>query len=251
VLAFFVDEMKAPPERSKGILSDIRFFFFHRPKIPTLIKFSTPAEKENYSHRIMQRIGIDVTKYFVLNIHRIGIRVPVRYVFEELLLWDGDSTCWPNHIATVERLDGSLEHIQIFLFGKKEYPLGFKKSFFGLKFIPLFCLNARRFQHVPGCSDDNARYLLYDSTGGYPIGIFTMYVRSPIPIQGESAQAQLFLGVGFNFYGRGRGKRISVINKFWEKIHNRVTANTLNRFKQLCEWRFQRLQDGQYDKNIT
>ena len=227
--------MKVPPEKSHGIVSDIRFFILHKPVIPTLIEYSSEAEREDYSHRIIQRIGIDVTKYSVLNIHRIGIEVPVRYVFEELLSWDGDSTCWPNHIAAVDRLDGRLEKIQIFLLGRK-------------KWKPLFSLNAIRFQHLPGPSDDNARYLLFDSTGGYPIGIFAMYVRSSIAEQGETEQTQLFFAVGFNFYGKVSRSKLNIVNIVWEKIHNRVTSNILNRFKQLCEWRFQRLQDGRYHK---
>lgn len=235
-----------PPTRSKGILSDILFFLLKNPTIPTLIKFTSKEEREDYSQRIMQRIGIDVSKYSVLNIHRIGIEIPVRYVFEELLQWDGDSTCWPNHIATVDRMNGELEHIQIFLFGRRNYPFGLKKSLFGLKYIPLFNLNAKKFQYVPSLSDDNARYLLYDSSGGYPIGIFTMYVRSAVEERGEVEQAQLFFAVGFNFYGRESQSKINLINKVWEKIHNRVTRNVLNRFKQLCEWRFERFQDGRY-----
>lgn len=226
--------MKSPPERSRNIFTDIRHFILHKPSIHTLIEFSGEAEREDYSHRIGQRIGIDVTKYTVLNIHRIGIEVPVRYVFEELLHWDGDSTCWPNHIASIDRLDGQLEKIQIFLFGFK-------------KIKPLFSLDEKKFQHIPGISDDNARYLLFDSHGGYPIGFFSMYVRSAIPEQKETEQAQLFFSVGFDFYGKVGGLDISIINKIWEKIHNRATSNILNRFKQLCEWRFQRLQDGRYN----
>lgn len=240
-------ETNAPPERSNGILSDISFFLLPKPSIPTLIKFESKEEREDYSHRIMQRIGIDIFKYSVLNIHRIGIEVPVRYVFEELLQWDGDSTCWPNHIAKVERMNGRLEHIQIFLFGRRKYPFGLKKSFFGLKYIPLFNLNAKRFQRVPSLSDDNARYLLYESSGGYPIGIFTMYVRSAVEERGEVEKAQLFFAVGFNFYGRESKSKINIVNNVWEQIHNRVTRNVLNRFKQLCEWRFQRIQDGRYN----
>jgi hypothetical protein len=227
--------MKAPPEKSRGILSDIRYFILHRPAIRTLIEFSSEAEREDYSHRIMQRIGIDVTQYSVLNIHRIGIEVPVRHVFEELLHWDGESSCWPNHIATVDRLDGRLEKIQIFLLGLK-------------KFKPLFSLNAIKFQHIPGLSDDNARYLLFDSSGGYPIGIFVMYVRSSIAEHNELEKTQLFFAVGFNFYGKVQSSHIGIVNNVWEKIHNRVTANILNKLKQLCEWRFQRLQDGRYNE---
>ena len=236
--------MKIPPLKSTGLLTDIRYFIFNKPEEPTLIRFANWRERLTYSQSIMQRIGIDVTKYSVLNIHRIGIETPVRYVYEELLRWDGDSTCWPNNIASVLRLNGELEHIQIYLLGRRKYPLGLKKGPLGFDIIPLFSLNALRFQHFPGVSDDNARYLLYDSSGGYPIGIFTMYVRSAIPERGEQEQAQLFMAVGFNFYGREYSPSLSIVNRIWEGVHNRVTANVLSRFKQLCEWRFQRLCNG-------
>ena len=45
------------------------------------------------------------------------------------------------------------------------------------------------------------------------------------------------------------GNFTAAINKIWEKIHSRVTRNVLNRFKQLCEWRFQRIQDGRYNRD--
>ncbi len=195
----------------------------------------------------MQRIDMEVSQYSVLNIHKIGIEIPVRYVYEELLKWDGDSSCWPNKIATVHRLEGSLEHILIYLLGHRKYPFGFRKSFFGLKYIPFFVLSALRFQHLPkSCDQDNARYLLYETSGGYPIGLFCMYVRSSIPDLDEEEHAQLFLMVSFNFYGKEGGSRLSLVNTIWERIHNRVTENILNRFKQLCEWRFHNLQSGEF-----
>ena len=237
-----------PPKRNQGIWADIKSFFLHRPEIPTLIEFDTEKERIEYSHRIVQRIGMEVSQYSVLNVHRIGIEVPVRYVFEELLKWDGHSTCWPNNIAKVHRLEDKLEQMLVYLFGRVRYPFGFKKSFFGLKFIPFFILSAIRFQYMPkSCDhDDNARYLLYETSGGYPIGIFCIYVRSPIADLDEEEQAQLFFAVGFNFYGRENTSNLNIINKIWEKVHNRVTGNILNRFKQLCEWRFQNLQSGVY-----
>lgn len=236
-----------PPKRNKGIWADIKAFFLHKPEIPTLIEFASEEEREEYRHRIVQRIGLEVSQYSVLNVHRVGIEVPVRYVFEELLKWDGHSTCWPNNIARVHRLEGNLEHMLVYLFGRMRYPLGLKKSLFGLRFIPFFILSAIRFQHTPkSCDHDNARYLLYDTSGGYPIGIFCIYVRSPIADLDEEAQAQLFFAVGFNFYGKHIDSNVNIINKLWEKVHNRVTGNILNRFKQLCEWRFQNLQSGVY-----
>jgi len=177
--------------------------------------------------------------------HKIGIEAPVRYVFDELLKWNGDSTCWPNHIARVHLKEGLLENIQICMFGCTKYPLGLKKGFFGMNFIPLFDLNSVRFQKTPDPIDfDNARYLLFESSGGYPIGIFSVYVRSPIAKQNEKEHAQLFFLVGFNFYGKEEWSKKKFINKLWESVHDRVTANVLNRFKQLCEWRFEKIQGG-------
>jgi hypothetical protein len=210
-----------------------------------LISLAEEESRENYSDRMRQRLGISVAEYSILNIHKIGIEAPVGHVFQELLRWNGESTCWPNHLASAERVDGGLEHVRIMLFGRKAYPLGLGSGRFGLTFIPLFDLKAAKIQDVPEPSDvDNARYLLFESSGGYPIGVFAMYVRSRIAEMGEVEPAQLFMAVSFNFYGRTDWTHTHVINRIWEKIHNRATANIMNRFKRLCEWRFQRLQAG-------
>ena len=207
------DESPVLPPRSGGLFSDIQYFLFHKPAVPTLINFVSAADRENYSQRIMQRLDISVDQYRILNIHKIGINAPVRYVYEELLKWDHNSLSWPNHIATVGRIDGQLEHIEIFLFGQKKHLLGFKNGRLGLNFIPLFNLDAIEFQHLPDFSDvDNARYLLYRCSGGYPIGIFAIYVRSPISEENETEQAQLFFTVGFNFYGNKNWSNIAVVN---------------------------------------
>lgn len=188
---------------------------------------------------------MDASNYSVLNVHKIGIDAPAHYVFEELLNWNGDSTCWPNHIARVDRLNDGIENIQILPFGRNKYPFGIKNGIFGFKYIPLFYLAAQKIQIVPGSSDDdNARYILYKCTGGYPIGFFTMYVRSSIAQQDEKEQSQLFFGVGFDFFGRKSWTSNHIIVKVWELIHNRVTTNVMNRFKQLCEWRFEKIRDG-------
>ncbi|MCF8366715.1 MAG: hypothetical protein K9H16_13085 [Bacteroidales bacterium] len=226
-----------PPKAGATIFADIRNFFIHKPSERTLVKFNNKEEREIYCKRIMQRLGIDVESYSVLNVHKIGLDVPVHYVFDELLQWSGDSTCWPNHLAHVHLLNNRLEEIEIHLFGRKFYPFGL--------FSPLFRLDAIRIQRIPATSDyDNARYLLYKCSGGYPIGVFSMYVRTSIPNENEIGQAQLFMAVGFDFYGRKSPFRVNPVNFFWEMIHDRVTTNTLNRFKQLCEWRFQKIQNG-------
>ncbi|MEZ5195970.1 MAG: hypothetical protein R2764_06105 [Bacteroidales bacterium] len=193
----------------------------------------------------MQRIGIDVNNYSILNIHQIGIDVPVNYVFEELLNWNGESTCWPNHIAKVYRIDDRLENIQILPFGWHHYPFGFKKSFLGFGFIPLFNIKALTIKQVPDQGDmDNSRYLVFACSGGYPIGIFSFYVRSSIPEQNEIEQTQLFLGVGFDFYGKKNWSRKHMVVRLWKLIHDRVTGNVMVRFKQLCEWKFNELKKG-------
>ena len=119
-----------------------------------------------------------------------------------------------------------------------------KNRIFGDHFIQLFNLDAIHIKRIPDPSDnDNARYLLYKCSGGYPIGIFCMYVRSSIPDRGEKELSQLFILVGFNFYGKEVLSGVTLINKIWEGIHNRVTTNIANRLKQLSEWRFETIQN--------
>ena len=234
-----IDSVIGPPKRSGGLLADVWNFLIKSPGKPTLIKFKTEEDRENYNKRIIQRFGIDPDKYSVLNIHQIGVDAPPSYVFDELMRWNGESTCWPNHIARINLVDNKISDIRVLLFGKEKYPFGFKKSFLGLKLIPLFRMNAIRIKKVPDPFDfDNARYLLYECSGGYPIGIFFMYVRSSIEEMGESSQSQLFLTVGFNFYGEEDwSKKFGLFHKIWQAIHNRVTSNVLARIKQLAEWR--------------
>ncbi len=235
---------KKPPSRSKNLRTDISYFLLNKPIKSTLIRFATEEERDNYNHRVAQRIGISPDRYSVLNIHKIGIEAPTSYVFNELLNWNGDSTCWPNHIAQVDRIENNLEDIQILPFGWKKYPFPFKKSFFGLKIIPLFSLKSIRIKRTPDPFDfDNARFLLYDCSGGYPIGIYIMYVRSSIEEMGETEQCQLIFVVGFNFYGKKDWqKHRRLVNRLWEGVHNRVTSNVLNRIKQLAEWRIEIIQ---------
>jgi len=224
---------------NRGAWSDIRDFLLHTPPVPTLIEFASEEEREDYSHRILQRVGLSVSGYAVLNLHRIGIEAPVRYVFEELLTWDAESTYWPNHLARVERVDGRLEHIEIFLFGRRKPLFGIGNGAFGLDLIPLFRMDALEIARRPDPTNfDNARYLLYRCSGGYPIGIFAIYVRSPIAARGEPEQTQVFFAVGFNFYGKEDWPETHIINSIWERVHNRATANILNKLKELCEGSF-------------
>lgn len=233
-----------PPSRSKNIFTDFSNFMWNKPKIPTLIKFETEDDRKEYNERILQRIGLKVDRFSILNLHKIGVEAPVSLVFNELLNWNGDSTCWPNHVARVQRINNEIEQIQILPFGWKKYPLGLR-SFFGFHPIPLFSLNSIRIKSTPDSFDfDNARYLLYKSSGGYPIGIFIMYVRSSIPEMDEKEPSQLIFAVGFNFYGKEKTKSPKLINHLWESIHNRVTSNVLNRIKRLCEWRIAKLENG-------
>ncbi len=237
-------ESKRPPSRSKTILSDAWYFLLSKPKTQTLIKFESEEKRKEYNQRVMQRVGIEVDKNSILNIHKIGVEAPVSYVFNELLNWNGDSTCWPNHVAKVERVDDKIEQIRILPFGWSKYPFKFMKSFFGLHLIPLFYLNSIRIKRVPDAFDfDNARYLLYKSSGGYPIGIFTMYVRSSIEELGETEHSQLIFAVSFNFYGKEKQTN-KLVNIIWEGVHNRVTSNVLNRIKQLSEWRIDKFENN-------
>jgi hypothetical protein len=220
--------------------SDLQNYFLRKPKIPTLIDFSTESQREDYSKRIMQRLGVGVTDYSVLNIHKIGIEVPVRYVYEELLHWDGRSSYWPNQMARVKRIEGDLKNVQIYLFGLDKIALRRNSAKPLTTIKPLFHMSALKFQHMPNASDaDNARFMLYKCSGGYPIGIFALYVRSSITENMEKEKTQLFSIVAFNFYGKKQWFFTHFINGIWEKIHNRATANILNRIKLNFETKFQ------------
>ncbi|MHC5212561.1 MAG: hypothetical protein ACYTG2_17755 [Planctomycetota bacterium] len=234
-----------PPEPGRGVVSDVLRYVVHRPEVPTLVRFGTDAELEDYSHRIAQRVGIDVTEYSILNIHKIGIDVPARYVFEQVLGLEEDSPIWPNHIATSERNDGSIEHLRVVLLGRLARLKRWTRRLFGDGFGTLFELNMIRLRQVPDADNfDNARYLLWECSGGYPIGTLTVYVRSPIAQEGEVEPAQVFFAVGFNFYGKRSRSGFHPVHRMWEAIHNRVTSNVLNRFKRLCESRFADVVDG-------
>ena len=148
-------------------------------------------------------------------------------------------------MAKVERINGELEHIRILPFGWSKYFFKSQKSFFGLNIIPLFFLSSIRIKRVPDSFDfDNARYLLYKCSGGYPIGIFAMYVRSSIEELGEKELSQLFFVVSFNFYGRKSIFYNKLFNPIWKGLHNRVTAHVINKIKQLCEWRLEKMESN-------
>lgn len=233
----------AAPEVSRSLFSDIRHYVIRRPSIPTFVRFDTEEVREDYTQRIAQRVGIDVSQYSVLNIHRIGIDAPVRYVFEELIGWQGDSPYWPNHIATLQILDGQPENVRVVALGRSIG--GWLGSVSRGRLGTLFRMHARTVRQVPGDSDvDNARYLLWDCSGGYPIGIFSVFARSAIAARDEIEPTQLFFAVGFNPYGRRSLSSLRPIRRTWETIHNRVTSNVLNRFKCLCEVGFQTTCDG-------
>jgi len=234
-----------PPDKGKTAFSDFMNFMLHKPEIPTLVQFQTKVERANYSFRILQRLDVEVDRYKVLNIHKIGINAPAKYIFEELLQWDGESSCWPNNIAKIERQNNRLEKLHVYLFGWTSFPKWFKNSWVGKFIFPLFKLDAINILEIPEISgSDNARYMLYRCSGGYPIGIFSMYVRSSIPSQEEKELSQLFLIVGFNFYGKEKITKMNIFNRAWEAVHDRVTSNILNRIKKLSEWRFHKIQHG-------
>lgn len=180
-----------------------------------------------------------------MNIHRIGVDAPALLVWNETLKWGPGTGCWPAAISPVERRPGSDTEFDVFLLGRKNSLFGIRKRFLGFDIIPLFTMQLERRQDRPGALDpDNARFLLYRCVGGYPIGLFSIYVRSAIHSEGERARTQVFFVVAFDFYGRPHWARTGPVRWLWERIHNRVTANVLNAFKEQCETEFARVQQG-------
>ena len=221
------------------LCSDIGTFILKRPGVRTLIKFSTPEERDSYCARILQRINVEVSDYNVLNMHRVGIETPPQFVYEELLQWDDNSQYWPNNLARVNRINGSLENIVIYLFGLKKLKIPWLRHL-EFSFPPLFNMNAIRFQESPTATElDGARYLLYKCSGGYPIGIFCLYIRRRIAGLNEKENVQLFSLVAFNFYGKKNWFFNNIVRFIWENIHNRASANILNKMKASFEKKFE------------
>ncbi len=220
-------------KRSKSILSDIRNFFLCNPGEQTLIQINSVDDRYTFNKIIHDRVGIGVEDYQLLNMHRIHINAPSEFVFKELLSWDGDSSWWPNHIARANLQNGKLEKIKITLLGLSNNIFKLKNGLFGYHLLHLFNLNAIKFQKE---ADENAaRYLLYSCSGGYPIGVFCLYVRDSNTQEEETGLSQLFAVVSFNFYGKRSLSNWNILRKGWEKIHNKVTSNVLYRIKLISE----------------
>ena len=227
-------------QTNRSLITDIYHFMIKRPAVNTFIKFKDPAEQKDYCQRILHRLNVRVNDFTVLNIHKIGINVPGKYVFEELLTWNNDSKFWPSRLAHLKLRNDSLDHVQIYLFGLENI-FSFKPLHIrGVPLPQLFSLEKRKFNIEPHTMDfDNARSLLYDCSGGYPIGIFSLYVRSSIKEQNEHEKSQLFFMVAFDFFGLKQNFLIHLVRKIWQKIHNRVTTHVLHRIKLICEANFE------------
>jgi predicted DNA binding CopG/RHH family protein len=63
-------------------------------------------------------------------------------------------------------------------------------------------------------------------------------VRSSINEENEKEMSQLFFVVAFDFFGLKKHRNMRLIKSIWQKIHNRVSANVLNRIKLICETKF-------------
>ena len=112
------------------------------------------------------------------------IEAPVSVVFDRLSQWGLGAPFWPHRLAVVERQSDRLDHMRVLLCGWPELPFGLGNRLLGFRVVPLFRLHAMRIQATPA-QPDNARYLLYECSGGYPIGLLALYVRTAIAEEGK------------------------------------------------------------------
>jgi len=236
------------PSTIRAVWADVVAYVLRRPSERTHVSARSAEERGDYDARILQRLNISVSDYAVLNIHRVGIDAPVSFVTDMVGQWRPDAGYWPNDLARAVfggSADGRADHVEVFLLGRARSFFGLPRHVFGLDYIPLFRMDIIRRQRVPLPMDvDNARYILYRCTGGYPIGIFSMYVRSNIASLQERERTQLFFVVSFDFFGRKNWLGARAVRPLWEWVHNRVTAHTLTRFRAHCEAAFARLEAG-------
>ncbi len=234
----------SPYKKSNSIFSDIKYFFFNKPEQKTFIDLKRNGDRKRYNKLIFERTGYDVGDYTLLNIHQIGVNTPVDYLFEELMRWNSDSCWWPNHIAKVHVLDNNLSHIDVFLFGKLNFKHRNREKSPEFHLLRLFNLSIlKKIQKEDnGDTHENAHYLFYKCSGGYPIGVFSLFTRNSIPENNEDCESQLFMMVSFNPHGIKSLSKVKFFARIWEAIHNRVTTNSLTRIKNYCELNYQNQQ---------
>ena len=236
--------IQSSPEESSSLVSDVAGFVLQRPEIATPVAVESDSWREDYTLRIAQRTGVDVSVYSILNIHRIGIDAAVEVVFEEVERWNGGSYTWPDHIATIEEIPDEPDGFRVIFLGHTAIIRWLRKRL-GPQFGMLFRATVVEARRVPNVQDlDNARFFLWNCSGGYPIGVFSIFVRSAIPERGEAEPTQVFFAVGFNPFGHAFLGRIGLIRTAWQAVHDSVTSNVLNRFKRQCEDSFRDLQQG-------
>lgn len=233
-----------PYNKSNSIVSDIRNFFLNKPEQNTFIDLAQLEDRKRYNKLILERTGFDVGNYTLLNIHHIGVNTPVKFLFEELMRWNSNSCWWPNHIAKVHVLDTDLSHIDVFLFGKLNFRRRNRTKSPEFHLLRLFNLTILKKKQKSDEDDfnDNAHYLFYKCSGGYPIGVFSLFARNSIPEDNEDCESQLFMMVSFNPHGIKSLSKVKFFAKIWEGIHNRVTSNSLIRIKNYCELNYQNQQ---------
>ena len=236
--------IQSRPAEPSSLVSDVTGFVFHRPEFSTHVAVESDSWRKDYTLRIAQRTGVDVSVFSILNIHRIGIDAPVEVVFEEVEQWNGGSACWPDHLAMIEAIPGEQDGFRVVLFGHMRIMRWLRKHL-GSQFGTLFRATVAEARRVPNLQDvDNARFFLWNCSGGYPIGVFSIFVRSAIPERGEAEPTHVFFAVGFNPFGHAFLGRIGPIRTAWQAVHDSVTSNVLNRFKHQCEDSFRDLQLG-------
>lgn len=217
--------------------SDLRDYFFSRPSAITHVDLPAELDLHDIHAQMARRLGMSVADYSVLNIHEIDIDVPTDVVWAELTRWGPNSGYWPDAVATVEVRDDERRHLEMFLVGRKRSLFGLRNGFLGLNLIPLFRMELLAVRHTPA-DDDNerGRFFIYGCSGGYPIGILAIYLRERNHERLNRPVTQVFFAVAFDFFGRKRWPRAAVlVRRVWELVHNRVTANVLNRLKIKCE----------------
>ena len=108
------------PRESPGLLEDARRYLLARPPHATALRFADPAVRTHYEHRILQRLGIRVADYAILNIHRVGVEAPGVLVWEEIQQWEDERTrirsrdldyarIIGDHLARLERVRSAFQ----------------------------------------------------------------------------------------------------------------------------------------------
>lgn len=119
---------KQPPKRARVFFPISGISFGINPQFQPISPF-TLRKRECFTAKVFfNGQALEWTPIRCLIFTGLALRFRQLLSSEELLKWNGDSSCWPNNIAKLTLKDDKLDTIKVNLFGWPKDPFNPKKG---------------------------------------------------------------------------------------------------------------------------